>query len=389
MTNKKNIEINLKLLFSLGGFYLLSVLLFGFMHNQTDTASYVNATQLFWGFDGEIDRLHRLVKPFALMVSGFLYTLFDLPIVYGLFFQQFCCYFGIGIVLYNIFLLLFEEEYKAFWGTLLLFGCQPMAIYGIAYLTDGLGWFFGLLGILLGVRILLIEEKPYWYFLKVGFLVGIGFFAKESAAIAGLFLGIHVLLNNQIEWLNKLKIYVYLASSFLLVVVVVSCFTQVYFAKSMFTWLAFANTDPTYYSWKGCILQTFRTIDFYWFLVALGMVQIWRTRKTNFPSTLLRNYLLTGLFLLLLLPFVWPYTVDRILFMMSPFILAIAVYSFDLFKGQVAWVVLLGAALNLGVTFGIYKYELAGWLLKGSFIYITSIIVILFYLFRIPTRRKS
>lgn len=379
MTRKKNIEIDLKLLFALGVFYLLSVLLFGFMHDQTDTPSYVNATQLFWGFDGEVDRLHRLVKPIALLVPGLFYALLDLPIVYGLFFQQMCCYFGIGIVLYNIFLLLFGDKYKAFWGSLLLFGCQPMAIYGIAYLADGLGWFFGLLGIFMGVRILLTKKEQHWHFLKVGTLVGIGFFAKESAAIAGLFLGIHILLNSQIRWINKFKIYAYLGSSFLFIVLVISCFTQVCFDKSMLTWVKFANTNPTYYSWKGCLLQTFRTIDFYWFLVALGAAQIGRTRKTSFPSTLAFNYMLTGLVLLLLLPFVWPYTVDRILFMMSPFILAIAVYSFDLFKGKVAWVVLVGAALNLGVTFGIYKYALAGWLLKGSLVYI-SLLGMLLYL---------
>ncbi|MCP4437972.1 MAG: glycosyltransferase family 39 protein [Aureispira sp.] len=378
MTGSKHIEINPTLLLSLGVIYLLSVALFGFMYFQTDTPSYVNATKLLFGFDAEVDRLHRLVKPSALLIPGLFYMLFELPVIYGLFMQQFCCYFLSGILLYNIFLELFKDKGKAFWGTLLLFGCQPMAIYGVAYLVDGLGWFFGLLGIWMGIRILLISEKSYRHFLWVGFWVGFGFFAKESAAIAGLYLGIHILLNIEIGWIDKMKIYGYMGASFLIIVLGISYFTQVYFGKSMLTWVEFANTDPTYYSWKTCILQTFRTIDVYWVLVVLGVVQIWRKRKTEFPPNMLLHYMLTGLLLLVLLPFVWPYTIDRILFMMSPFILAIAVPAFDLFKGKVAWVVVVGLLLNLGVTFGIYKYELAGWLVKGSLIYIGFLVLLAF-----------
>ncbi len=168
------------------GYSLLHLLLFSFLWEQTDTASYVNAIYLLAGDAAAPDRLFRLSKPLSLLLPALLYQITGLAPSWGLLVQQYLAYWVGAWALYQWLFLLFSERQLARLGLLAYLGMQPLAVYGLAMLTEGVGWAGLLLGLYAAQHVLWQSPWRWWRGLLLGLFWGLTCFVKESVVAAGL-----------------------------------------------------------------------------------------------------------------------------------------------------------------------------------------------------------
>lgn len=354
------------ILFTLFAFGL-SVLLFSFMWEQGDTISYVRAAEGFWSWDASQDRLHRLSKPFALLLPATAYHYWQVPVIWSLWAQQVLCYFMSAWLWWRILAKIGKSEEECFWGLMLLLLCQPMSIYGLSFMMDGVGWCLSLWGIFLVIRWFPYPRvAPRRKAVLLGEVLAIGVLTKESALLGGLLLCIHLLIHDY-SWKNRLLSLFRVGINFVVVLVGFSLFTLVFFSKTLLTWMAFAHTDPIVYDapWKALLTQTYRTLDVFWLLVILGFLVEGLANRNKHLNANERSLLFTGLVAWMIFPWLWAYYVDRILFMFAPLWLPWALYALH----RLAYprlILLLGGLMNLGMTHLIYRYQQSGLILGAT-----------------------
>ena len=350
------------------------------MWEQPDTPSYANGAKLLLGFDGEIDRLQRLTKPLSLLFPAILYAIFGLDTIYGLWIQELIAYFACGFLMFHILHAFLANRRHAYWGTVAYMLCQPMAIFGVLPMIDSLGWAISLGGILLSIQVLNKSQFRFWCFHLVGWYLGIGFFAKESILTAGAFLFLSILLE-QDSFFNKVKRYVAVGLGFIPPILLISAFTHYQYGVSFLTWLSFNHTDPVQYNQpiKAYLMQSFRFLDLYWLLVAVGGFVFVKQCREKLLSRTHISFVLTGIICLLVYPFIWPYYFDRILFMFAPFFILLVCMSLDYIQKLSGLTILFAGLSNLLFTYGIYAYQITGLIISAIGGYSVFLIGVLVY----------
>lgn len=347
----------------------LSLYWFWAMAYQTDTPSYVNAVLLWAGDSTTPDRLFRLSKPLSLLLPLLTYWLFGWSVLTGIFLQQYIAYCCSGVLLYTLLTSIFgKKKSLAAYGCIAYFLCQPMAVYGLAFLTDGLGWCLLLLGLWWSQR-LIGAKVPAWYrAVAFGLFLGTACFVKESVVVAGLFTAWWILLQRHWSFGQQLWVYTAIAIGGLLALAVGNGLTFYFWDVSLVQWLQFGQDTPPPFSWKGFLAQAYHTIDAYWWLFLLGLVTAWQQRK-QLPIVLWA-YLATLLSGWLLLPLTWPYLYDRILFMLVPVMLPFLALG-TVRLGRLAWpLLLLSGITQLWVTQGIYFHQRQGWIVGQGLLFL-------------------
>jgi hypothetical protein len=345
----------------------LSLYWFSAMAYQTDSPSYVNAV-LIWAGDSNIpDRLFRLSKPLSLLFPLLAYCWLGWSVPTGLFMQQYLAYCCSAVLIYNLLQYIFgRRSPEAVYGTLLYFFCQPMAVYGLAFLTDGLGWCLLLLGLWWSQRLIGSQVPRLWTTFLFGFFLGTACFVKESVVVAGLFTGWWILLQRRWSFFQQLAVCGSIALGGLLALALGNGLTYWYWGSSLVQWLQFGQDTPPPFSWRGFLAQAYHTLDAYWWLFLAGVFMTWR-KRAELP-VVLWAYAASLACGWLLLPLTWPYLYDRILFMLVPVMLPfLALGAAGL--GRWAWPLLLAAGVSqLWVTHGIYFHQQAGWIVgQGLF----------------------
>ncbi|BDS12605.1 hypothetical protein [Aureispira anguillae] len=362
------------------GTSIFSICLFHFMAYQTDSPSFVNAVELLLQETTTTDRLFRLSKPLSLLLPTFLYSICAIPISYAFLLQQLIAYWLSALFLYKILEQILGQSKLAYFGMLAYTLCQPLAVYGLAVLTDGLGWCWLIIGTWMSLQIVNAPKISYRSFIGLGLFIGSGFFIKESAIMIGIFTFFLLLLTPNFALKQKLIGYLIIGGSFLTTFGLGNWLIYYFWQESIFQWITFGQNDPPPFSWKGLIAQSYHTLDNYWLLFFIGIRSSFYSKSFNF---ILTSFLLTIIFSWLSLPFVWPYLYDRILFMIVPYMIlwvAIGANQFGKFSFSL---LLLGGLMNLLVSFLIYKYQIAG-LIEGS-----AIIFLLSLFFAIAYHKKK
>lgn len=360
---------------------MFSVCLFSFMAYQTDSPSFIHAVELLLGESTEADRLFRRSKPLSLLFPAFLYLLVDLPIQIGFSIQQFLAYWLSAIFLYKIVAFISSKESLAYVAMLAYILCQPMAVYGLAILTDGLGWSWMLIGTWMSLKVL-SASKPSFYALAIlGIFMGLGLFIKESIIITGIFTFFLFLLHPQHTFKAKLVGYSIIGSAFLSTFFIGNYLIDLFWSISIFDWIKFGQSDPPPFSWSRFITQSYHTIDLYWFLFIIGFIKsIYTSKWTHIHYALFLTFLSGWC----LLPCVWPYLYDRILFMMAPFMMLWIAIGATHFKAFALPLVLLAGFTNLLVTFFIYKHQVSGLITMSA----VSFILLLFLAHFLKDRKR-
>jgi len=352
--------------FTLLGSSLCSIGLFFFMTYQTDSPSFIHAVELLLGESTQPDRLFRRSKPLSLLLPAFLYLSVDLSIQYGFLVQQFLAYWLSALFLYQIISFISSKDSFAYIAMLAYVLCQPMAVYGLAILTDGLGWCWMLIGIWLSLKTLSSSTLSIAHLVRLGIFMGLGFFIKESIIIAGIFTFFLLLIHPKHSPKAKLIGYSLIGSSFLSTFFIGNYLIDYFWGISIFDWIQFGQSDPPPFSWSNFIIQSYHTIDLYWFLFILGFYKSISSYKSSPIRSALFLTLISGWSLL---PLFWPYLYDRILFMMVPFLLLWVAIGATHFKSFALPLVLIAGCTNLLVAFFIYKYQVSGLLTSSAFLF--------------------
>jgi hypothetical protein len=355
--------------------------LFYFMLVQQDTSSFVAALRLASGESGVEDRLFRLTKPLALLLPIIFYQL-GVSAIQALWIQQILSWCLLAFFSFRIFHILFDNPRQAWVGTLALLFCQPIAVYGLAALVDMAGWAF-MFGIVYFVLRYQHKLDRIQWLIALGLLLGLGIFVKESVLLAGLYTFFFLLYQSS-TLLTKLKQYLVIGFSFFLVFVIGSGITWLIWETTIYHWVLFNQDTPPPSSLYHILLQTYRTLDVFWFLVLVGVLHYGRDRSQYGP---LLSFVSTATVGMLVFPFLWHYHYDRILFMNTIFLLPLVVVGSQLLGRFQLVLVLLGGMMNLLVAFGIYKFQMGGLIITAAGMFLMFSLV--FYYLNIKLKKKT
>lgn len=356
------------------GVSLLSLYWFWAMAYQTDSPSYVNAVLLWAGEPAAPDRLFRLSKPLSLLFPLLTYRLFGLSVLGGLFLQQYLAYCWSSYLVYQLLKKIVPPH--AAYGTIAYLLCQPMAVYGLAFLTDGLGWCLLLQGLWWGQQLLEKDTPSLGRCVLFGGYLGAACFVKESVVVAGIFTAWWALLQQKKHPLTLLATYGSIAFGGILVLVLGNLLTYFYWDSSLVQWIQFGQDTPPPFSLKGFLAQAYHTLDAFWWLFLGGCWLAWRQRAAlpsvfwAYAATLCSGWLL--------LPLTWPYLYDRILFMLVPPMLPFLALGIGAL-GRWAWpILLLAGGSQLWVTHQIYFHQQQGLIIGHGLLFFALFLVATF-----------
>lgn len=353
--------------------------LFDFLRwDMFDSPSFVGAARQMFGLEGGYNFQARLSKPLVLIIPGALEYLTGLHAQYGFLLQTIFAFYGCGFLIYRIVLRLLGDQKLALYGMLIYVMCQPFAIFSLMILVDAVGWFISLL--IIDQAIKYGREKEYnllsWLLLSIASALGL--LAKESVIFSFIFL---VFYQFQLlpDWRNRI-IYVTASSlAFVLTFLLSQWLTQQLFDDSIIGRL-FSQQERVgfvYYN-AGNVAQIFRIIDYYWILVIVGLFSLLKALKTHNINSEVWAFGAAIFVSILLMP-LYPFVVDRILFMVAPGLIILALLSHEKIGKYMLPLILVGGVMNIMTAWLIYMYDIQGLLKWGVILYIGLILALIIY----------
>jgi hypothetical protein len=379
--------MNFRNIFLLFIFCIFSIVfsssLFAFMFHQTDSDGYLNAIDLLSGREAGEDRLHRLIKPLSLAFPALLTLFFFIKTESALYIQQILAYLISILLFIKINKIIFnEDKFIEIKSSLLLIGCQCFAIYSLSLMVDGIAWAFELFAVWYYLSGKDIHNRTSRFrFYLLGIILGLGFFVKETIFISGLFIFIHLIISGN-SIIYKIKSLFQTGFVFILIVLVGSLISMLLLQKSILNWWEFAREDRTLseLNLKPYLVQVYRSLDVFWILVVYGIFCF--LRKLNMDKdSILFSFLLTALVAFVIFPFVWYYRTDRIIFMMSIFLLPFVNAAFFKIPSQSLVLIFIAAVFNLFMNYRIYKFEESGWIAILSLIFLVLLLLNVLFTF--------
>ena len=367
--------MNKKVFITLTILAIIYAVLFDFLRwEQYDTPSFIGGARFLFGLKGGFDYQSRLTKPLILLLPGFIELLTSLHPKYIFILQNIVFFYLCGIFIYKINQLIFKDDKIAYLGMLAYTTCQPFAIYSLFILTDAAGWFFGILGIYLTLKCFSNSIIKIKNVLLIGCLVGLGCLMKESAIIGIIFLFSYILVA---KFSFKKKIVFFTASSigFIIPLMISFLIIEYFYHDSILKRILQAHlVNQSDHFELARIKQIFRIIDMYWFLFFIGLISVFKILKQQPNNYHLKSILIAIVLISLLLP-IWPYLIDRILFLLAPFLIAIVNFGVYKFKQFGLPLVLIGGFLNIFISFIIYKFQIHGIIICGIILFLIVIAI--------------
>lgn len=306
--------------FVLGTVFFVSVL-FGAHFRQPDTTCYIDAARRVAGLSADEDCGYRLLKPLPVLFAGIGERVIGLHPMYGLFAQNILFYILASFALFEIIRIVFRDEQQAFIATVMLGTAPPFLVFGLAYLTDMMGWFWAIFAVYLTLR---FSERP----LLIGAVAGIGFLYKESALGGLIFFAVYTAFDHNALIREKLKRLGVSAAGFLIPVAFSTAAIYAFRGYTFFDWLAFAWSKPfgDEYQIFYFIKNSAATLYLYWPLFALGAYTLARAyAQSVLPRDTQRFIIASGASLVLW--FAWSYPAARIFYLSAPFLMGVASYG--------------------------------------------------------------
>ena len=367
--------MNKKVIITLTILAIIYGVLFDFLRwEQYDTPSFIGGARLLFGLKGGFDTQSRLTKPLILLLPGFIELLTSLHPKYIFIVQNIIFFYLCGIFIYKINQLIFKDDKIAYLGMLAYATCQPFAIYSLFVLSDAAGWFFGILGIYLTLKRFSNPIIKLKSLVVIGVIVGLGCLMKESAIIGMIFLFSYILV---VKFSFKKKIVFFTASSigFIIPLMISFLIIEYFYHDSILKRILQAHlvTQSDHFE-LARIKQIFRIIDMYWFLFFIGLISVFKILKQQPNNYQLKSILVAIVLVSILLP-VWPYLIDRILFLLAPFLIVIVNYGIFKFKQFAFPLVLIGGFLNIFISFIIYKFQTHGIIICGTILFLVVIAI--------------
>lgn len=351
------------LFFALGNILLVSIF-FGAHFRQPDTTCYIDAARRIAGFTAGGDCGYRLLKPLPVLFAGVFERLTGVNSMYGLFAQNALFYILASFAFFEIIRIVFKDEYHAFVAAFMLGTAPPFLVFGLAYLTDMMGWFWAIFVVYLTLR---FSQRA----LLIGAIAGIGFLYKESAVGGLIFFIVYTAFDHFAFIGEKLKRFSLAAAGFLIPVAFSTAAVYAFTGYTFFDWFAFAWSKPygDEYRLFYFIKNSAATLYLYWLFFALGAYALFRVYMRGVLSRDTQRFIVAS-GASLILWFVWSYPAARIFYLSAPFLVGIASYGVVALGRRMGLLLIALAALG--------HYALVWILLNGfpSFIllFITGIL---------------
>jgi len=270
-------QIPKKYFFMIFGLALVNIFLLLFVLSSytsgSDQDQYFQTARSFLGHGEPV--ISRMLKPFMPFFAAVFSRVFGLE--FSFIFINSIFYFFIGFVVYKIIKLIFNDDLMALIGTLFYLTAYPMLEYGVSYSTDISGWFFFLVSVYLTILFL---KKPSYIILAVnGLITAVGFLAKESGGMGGLFFAICLFFIYKGSFTEKMKHFFVFSFAFLIPFAAWQAYVFMKFNYSYFNWY-FNNTRlaGAYIKdfFKIVIKSTIATFLLGWGFVIVGLTKIKR-----------------------------------------------------------------------------------------------------------------
>ncbi len=320
-------------------------MLFGRFFYTPDTPCYVSTARLVVGLPGGRECDLRILKPLPLILPGVVEKTTGLDAQYGFLLQNLLFYFLASFLLFEIIRMVFGDEWQAFWGTIIFITAPPVLLYGLAYMTDMPGWFFGILGTYLTLKLRdSLADKAYSAVI-IGCISGVGFLWKESAITGAVFFAVYVLLA-KLPRRAQLSSSLYCGLGFIVPVLIASAIVYDRVHITFWNWYEFNRSKPygDYYRLSEFIREIPRTLYVPWFLFLAGLGRFLRTRiQADVAGDRLRFLVASGA-TVLLWP-IWPTPLSRVFYLSSPFLAVVASYGAGAFAKDRAAVLVVVAVL--------------------------------------------
>lgn len=363
-------------------FFILTILaiiywhLFDFLRKvEFDSPSYIANARLLWGIEGGSDFQSRISKPIPLILPGFFEKFFNINPQYIFILQNLLLFYICAFLIYQIVYKITYNNKLAFWGALIYVTSQPFAIFSLFVLTDIFGWFWGILSISLTIKFFLSKKLDLKNSVLISVLTAVGLFAKESAIVGFIFLCFIILFDKK-NYRYKIKTLALCVISFTITYLIGELILTFFYEKSIFKRLTETRDyyGLVYYNLTN-IKQIARVFDVYWLLFILVLKQIKEHVFVDKNPILLSC--IASIILIIVFSPIHPFICDRILFMFAPFVIIILSYGLLNYIKQLPYLVVIGAILNVGVSYLIYKYNLNNILIISYLLYLLFIILIL------------
>lgn len=346
------------LIYGLAG--LVYFWLFGFLRvNQFDTLSFIKGAQYLFGVDGGAILQQRITKPIPLIFPG-LAERMGFSAAPVILFQNTLLFLAAGVLMYKWAVDVYQDRKAGLSAALILLGCQCFALYPLFYLSDIWGYTFVILIGWWGFRLNKQTSSSLWSWLGLGLISACGLLSKESTAMGLLFVVVLIAMAKH-SWPFKLqKAGIYLIASLLpvlLIQVILSLALNINIADRV----ADTNRYAVHYAVGiNYLKQIYRILDVHWIWVIIGLVLASRSKVLQ--KSWYRAVIISGAIFFLAAPFFPYYLVDRILFMIVPLLILVAVGASSRFPQTFTPLIVVGGILNVGVTYFIYRYD-TGYLL--------------------------
>jgi len=342
-----------------------------------DSPSFMGGARMLFGLEGGFDFQSRLSKPLVLVLPGLFEYLLGWDVAYIFIFQSTVSYYVSGYLMYQILILLFNDREKAFGGFLAYLMCQSVALFAFNILADMPGWMFGLLIIwrtLVAAKQKLIRANDIVF---ITLLSVAGLQVKESAIFGFIFFVFYLFLREKLS--RRFLFQISLSGiTFLLSFGAIQLFTWVCFDNSILNRiLSVRSTYGFIFYDLNNLAQVFRIIDFYWVLLLLGLLALKQGGLESSRKTEIRAFMLSLIISMLLMP-VFPFIIDRIMFMVAPGLIVLIAHSKNLVGKYYLPSIILGGIFNIGVTWLIYMHDIRGLLAMFGILYLVVIMIFLF-----------
>lgn len=334
---------------------LVYFFLFEFLRwQQFDTLSFIRGAQFLFNIEGGEILQQRITKPIPLLLPGALNKLFGLSIAGMLLFQNAVLFLLSGQVIYTWGLNVLDNRKAAIGVALILLGCQCFTIYPLFYLSDIWGY-FGIIGIGYLATVWTHQQKSWMHWLLLGLLTAVGLLSKESVVVTVVFVSLLITLKSA-TWTSKLaRLFPYYLVA-IVPVILVQLILQQTLDVNVVDRVADTNRYTLGYNLNlDYIKQLYRVLDVHWLLVLVGFAAITFCKQWKNPFNLAA--LLTAVLVVIISPLFPLYQIDRILFMVAPFLILMAGYSFNHFPKTFLLLVISGGVQNVAAVYLIYRYD--------------------------------
>jgi len=365
---------------------LLLGLAYGFLFHfllatEFDKPSFVGGARMMFGLDGAYDFQSRVTKPLPLIIPGFMEWAFGIHPSVSFIAQNVVFFFLSGLYFYKSSGIIFKDDNVAYLSMLMYITCQPFAVYSLLVLADVPGWFFGIYAIYLTLKMHIDRNLAFKKLALIGFWVGVGCSVKESAAVGIIYLFCYVLFLDN-TFILKMKQWTVALAGFLVPFIVSFVVVEYFFhdsvVKRLFVGYDLAKNDTFMLSQ---LKQIYRVVDVYWFVFLLGLYFVMNQLCLRRGDIIMKTMLLSFILSSILVP-IWPCFMDRLLFMVAPFIIIIATYGVAYFKKYSFLTVALGGFLNISTTFLIYRFSFQGMIPLATIIFVAILLILASLLYR-------